>query len=82
MNDWKTVLIFPYMLALITVPSSETNQRSAVTANSRASTMPVAHQLRSPSTDSVIRVVAISSLSAIGSITLPKVVIRLRERAR
>ena len=67
---------------LITWPSSATTRRRALTANSRTSTIPVAHQLRRSSADNVTSVVVISSLSAIGSITLPKVVTRPRERAR
>ena len=56
--------------------------RSAVTANSRQMITIATHASRRPSETSATSAAMISSLSAIGSINLPKVVIELRARAR
>jgi hypothetical protein len=77
---WSMVLILPPRLAAIT-PRRMTQNRSAVTASSRARITMVTHQASSPSQDSVTSAEPVSALSAIGSAILPKSVIRLRRRA-
>ncbi len=75
------VFTFPSQLAWITTPCSAATSRNPVTANSRAM-ITIAIQAASRSSDTrAISDAAISNLSAIGSINLPKVVIAFRCRA-
>ena len=78
----STVFTLPIQLAAITTPRSAAIARSPVTANSRAM-ITIATQACSRSSEtSEISAAVISSLSAIGSISLPKVVTASRERAK
>src|SRR5712692_2896107 len=77
---WSTVLTFPPRLAAIT-PRRITQNRSTVTPISRARMTTVIHQGSSPSAESVMSAEPVSALSAIGSATLPKSVIRPLRRA-
>ena len=78
---WSTVLTLPIQLAAITTPRSAAIERSTVTASSRAM-ITIATQAGSrPSETSETSAAVISSLSASGSISLPKVVTESRERA-
>ena len=77
------VLSLPNGLAEITTPCwAPAATRSTVTANSRAMITIATHASSRPSETSATSAATISSLSAIGSISLPKVVTELRERAR
>ena len=72
----------PSQLAAITMPRSTAIARSPVTANSRAM-ITIATQAASRSSEtSETSAAVISSLSASGSISLPKVVTASRERAK
>ena len=78
----STVFTLPSQLAAITMPRSAAIVRRIVTANSRAM-ITIATQASSRSSEtSETRAAMISSLSASGSISLPKVVTALRERAK
>ena len=72
-----TVLIFPSILAAITLPSATASMRTPETINSRASTIMTAMQLTLPCSKSTRNAAVVSILSASGSINLPKVVIWL-----
>ncbi len=77
---WSRVLILPPRLAAIT-PRRITQNRSAVTASSRATMTTVTHQASSPRIERVTRAEPVRALSAMGSAIFPKSVIRLRRRA-
>ena len=77
----STVLILPLMPAAMTCPCSTAHSRRPETTNSRAMKMMQAVTFSRPMAVSMINAVCVSSLSAIGSMNLPKLVIRLRERA-
>src|SRR3954447_17869563 len=76
-----TVLTLPSGLAGITTPCCPAATRRPLTANSRAMITIAAHGATRSSDTSVISAAAISSLSAIGSMTFPNVVIERRDRA-
>src|SRR4051794_41016430 len=78
---WVTVFTFPSGLAGITTPCCPAATRRPLTANSRAMITIATHAATRCRLTSVISAAAISSLSAIGSITFPNVVMSLRERA-
>ena len=73
-------MILPPRLAGIT-PYRMTQNRIKVMPHSRASTTIVTHHHSSPMIDSPMKAMPVSALSAIGSISLPKSVTRLRARA-
>ena len=78
------VLTLPNMLAAITTPACVAPRRSTVTASSRVMMTIATHAARRCSETSEISAATIRSLSASGSISLPKVVIepaRPRESA-
>ena len=78
----STVFALPSQLAAITMPRSAAIVRRIVTATSRAM-ITIATQASSRSSEtSETRAPMISSLSASGSISLPKVVTESRERAK
>ncbi len=70
------------MLAATTTPACAAPMRSTVTASSRAMMTIATHAARRPSDTSESSAAMISSLSASGSISLPKVVTESRARAR
>ena len=72
----------PKLLAGMITPACVAPIRSTVTASSRAMITIAIHAARRCSETSEISAATISSLSASGSISLPKVVTELRERAR
>ena len=76
------VLTLPNMLAAITTPACVAPRRSIVTASSRVMITIATHASRRPSETSESSAAMIRSLSASGSISLPKVVIEPRARAR
>ena len=78
----STVLILPSQLAEITMPRSAAIARIMVTANSRAMITIATQASRRSSETRETSAATISSLSAIGSISLPKVVTASRERAK
>ena len=78
---WRIVFTFPIQLAWITTPCSAATIRRPVTANSRAMITIAIHAASRSSETSAISEAAISSLSAIGSISFPNVVMAPRERA-
>ena len=80
----RHVLTLPNMLAAITTPACVAPRRSTVTASSRVMITIATHAASRCSETSEISAATISSLSASGSISLPKVVIesaRAREVA-
>ena len=77
----RIVFTLPSQLAWITTPCSAATIRSPVTANSRAMITIAIHAASRSSETSAISEAATSSLSAIGSMSLPNVVIALRCRA-
>src|SRR5256714_739199 len=76
-----TVLTLPSVRAGVTTPCWLAVIRSIVTANSRAMITIATHAAKRPSETRVSRAPMTSSLSASGSISLPKVVIDWRRRA-
>ena len=75
------VLAFPHQFAAMTTPCWVAASRVTVTANSRAMITIATQPGRRSSETRATSAAMISSLSAIGSMSLPKVVIALRERA-
>ena len=78
----RQVLSFPNMLAAITTPAWIAPRRRTVTASSRVMITIATHAARRWRDTSEINAATISSLSASGSISLPKVVTESRARAR
>src|SRR6476469_5134146 len=79
---WRTVFSLPSELAVMMMPRSAAIVRRMVTATSRAM-ITIATQAASRSRETrETRAPMISSLSASGSISLPKVVTEPRERAK
>ena len=78
----RHVLTLPNMLAPITTPACVAPMRSTVTASSRVMITIATHAARRCSETSAISAATISSLSASGSISLPKFVTEPRARAR
>ena len=78
---WSAVFSFPSQLAAITTPRSAATLRSPVTASSRAMITIAIQAARRSSETSEISAAITSSLSASGSISLPKLVTCLRRRA-
>ncbi len=79
---WTTVLTLPYHEAAMTVPSADATIRRPLTMNSREMMTNAIHAGSTSSSTSASSAAVTSSLSASGSMNLPKVVISLRERAR
>ena len=79
-NACSAVLILPPRLAAIT-PYRIMKNRMTVMPHSRPSTRMVTHHHSSPMIDSPMNAIPVSALSAIGSMSLPKSVTRLRARA-
>src|SRR5690625_5110862 len=81
-NNWVTVFIFPGQAAANTVPPSSTsNKRSPVTANSREIMMTTTHAGANPNSTRTINAADTNNLSANGSANFPKLVTRLSRRA-
>src|SRR5690554_6248176 len=78
---WVMVLILPHQLAAMTMPSEAAKTRRPVTANSLAMMMMATHEEISPVSTRQIKAEQTNSLSAKGSMNLPKVVISLYFRA-
>ena len=79
---WVIVFTLPSALAGITTPWAAAATRRPLTANSRAMITIAAQAATRPRLTSEISAAAISSLSAIGSITFPNVVMLRLDRAR
>ena len=78
---WNTVLSLPSIAAAITLPPPAATSRKPEIMNSRASiTMHTQAGMRSDATSTTMALMT-SSLSAIGSANLPKLVTRCRARA-
>ena len=75
-------MTFPNVLAAITTPAWVAPRRSTVTASSRAMMTIATHAGSRPRETSESSAAMISSLSARGSMSLPKVVTDPRVRAR
>ena len=74
---WLTVFDFPHMLAAMTIPWSEATRRKPLMMNSRAMMMMTIHAGSCLSCTMQIRAEQTRSLSARGSMNLPKFVTRL-----
>ena len=78
---WDAILAFPHAEAGITIPWPEAIERSPVTANSRPTTTTTIQAGTRPTSTSEMNAAEIRSLSAMGSSSVPSVVISPRRRA-
>ena len=79
---WNTVLNLPYHEAAITSPLLAATMRTPLTMNSRATIISTGQLGSDPSSISTSSAATTSTLSAKGSMNLPKSVTSPRERAR
>ena len=79
---WTIVFALPHPFAAMTTPCCVACMRVIVTDSSRAMMTIATHAARRSCETSATSAAMISSLSAIGSMSLPNVVIALRLRAR
>ena len=78
---WKTVFTLPHMLAAITTPASDAIKRKPLMINSRAMMIMTTQAAKRCWLERQIKAEQTNSLSASGSINLPKFVTKPRARA-